>query len=81
MKDVPFLIDQCSVSAGYKVRQLNFDTRTLDFGIQFWHCKVFYIEQTKSEIRSAIQRFRAAGDVHSPMPITATCVPEVLQAH
>ncbi|MEO8590393.1 MAG: mechanosensitive ion channel domain-containing protein [Flavobacteriales bacterium] len=64
------------------VRLVNFGASTLDFDLQFWSRNVFYIEQTKSEIRFAIlEHFRAAGITLTPVPSAALHVPEAAAAH
>lgn len=50
------------------VRLVHFGASTLDFEILFWSRNVFFIEQTKSEIRfSILEHFREAGIV-MPFP-------------
>jgi small-conductance mechanosensitive channel len=52
------------------VRLVGFGANTLDFEVLFWSRNVFRIEQTKSEIRSAIlETFRSTGTSLTPTPI------------
>ncbi|MEX1131719.1 MAG: mechanosensitive ion channel domain-containing protein [Flavobacteriales bacterium] len=63
------------------VRLVNFGASTLDFELQFWSRNVFYIEQTKSELRFAIlEHFRTAGIILTPVPSAALSVPEVVES-
>jgi len=46
------------------VRLIDFGNSSLDFEILFWSRNIFYIEQTKSEIRfTIVEGFRKAGIV------------------
>ncbi|MFZ1688082.1 MAG: mechanosensitive ion channel domain-containing protein [Flavobacteriales bacterium] len=58
------------------VRLVNFGASTLDFEMLFWSRNVFFIEQTKSEIRFTIlEHFRAAALALTPAPNGALHIP------
>ncbi len=60
------------------VRLVNFGASTLDFEVHFWSRNVFFIEQTKSEIRfTLLEHFRVAGIALTPVPSGALQVPRL----